>query len=301
MQDLNDLYYFVQVVDHRGFAPAARALGLQKSKLSRRVAVLESALGVRLVQRSSRQFSVTELGQSYYRHCVAMLAEADAAQAVVDGALARPQGVIRVSCPAGLLTYRMGRYIARFMEQNPGVEVHLESTNRRVDVIREGFDVAIRIRQPPLETSELIMRQLGRSVHRLVASPALLSRQGAVTEPANLRDWPSLGFVAADQNHVWSIHNQSGATAEVRHHPRLVTDDIPTLHTAALGGLGAVLLPMMTVQPDIEVGSLIDILPGWTAESWLLHAVFPSRRGLLPSVRVFVDFIAAASLAEDGM
>jgi DNA-binding transcriptional LysR family regulator len=296
MRDLNDLYYFVQVVDHHGFAAAARALGLKKSKLSRRIATLESGLGVRLVQRSSRQFSVTEVGQAYYRHCVAMLAEADAAQAAIDGAQARPQGVIRVSCPTGLLTYRMGKFITQFMEQNPGVEVLLESTNRRVDVIREGFDVAIRIRQPPVEPSDLIMRQLGRSVHRLVASPALLSRLGAVTGPGDLQGWPSLDFGTAD--HVWSLRNQSGATADLRHHPRLVTDDIQMLHTAALCGLGAVLLPMMVVQPDIEAGSLTDLLPGWTAQNWLIHAVFPSRRGLLPSVRVFVDFLASASLEE---
>lgn len=299
MRDLNDLYYFVQVVDHRGFAPAARALGLQKSRLSRRIAILEAGLGVRLVQRSSRQFSVTEIGQAYYRHCVAMLVEADAAQAAIDGAQARPQGVIRVSCPSGLLTYWMGKLMTQFMEQNPGVEVLLESTNRRVDVIREGFDVAIRIRQPPVEPSDLIMRQLGCSVHRLVASPALLSRLGSVAGPADLQGWPSLDFGTADQNHVWSLRNQSGATADVRHHPRLVTDDIQMLHTAALCGLGAVLLPMLVVKADIEAGSLIDLLPGWTAQSWLVHAVLPSRRGLLPSVRAFVDFIASASLAED--
>jgi DNA-binding transcriptional LysR family regulator len=193
----------------------------------------------------------------------------------------------------------MGKLVAQFMEQNPDVEVHLESTNRRVDVIREAFDIAVRIRRPPLETSDLVMRQLGSSVQRMVASPALLLRFGAVKEPADLQGWPSLDFGLADRNHIWSVRNESGAMAEVSHHPRLVTDDLQILHTAALSGVGTGLLPWIVVKLDIEAGRLIDLLPGWASESWLIHAVFPSRRGLLPSVRAFVDFIASGSLAED--
>ena len=131
MQDLNDLYYFVQLVDHGGFAPAARALGMQKSKLSRRLQALEERLGVRLLNRSSRHFSVTEIGREYYDRCRAMLVEAEAAEQVIAQAHSEPCGIIRVACPVALLHFQFGALIARFMAAHPAVEVHLESTNRQ--------------------------------------------------------------------------------------------------------------------------------------------------------------------------
>jgi len=168
------LYYFVQVVEHHGFAPAGRALDIPKSKLSRRIGILEERLGVRLVQRSTRKFSVTEIGQSYYQHCKAMLVEAEAAQEVIDRTRAEPQGLVRVACPVALLHFQIGPMLARFMADHPRVQVHLDATNRRVDVIQEGFDLALRVRFPPLEDSDLVMKILGESTQCLVASPALL-------------------------------------------------------------------------------------------------------------------------------
>jgi DNA-binding transcriptional LysR family regulator len=135
MHDLNDLYYFVQVVDHGGFAPAGRALGEPKSKLSRRIALLEEHLGVRLIQRSTRHFLTTEIGQSYYAHCKAMLVEADAAQAAVEQTRSEPSGIVRLTCPVALLHARVSVMLAGFMAHYPQVEVHLEATNRRVDLI----------------------------------------------------------------------------------------------------------------------------------------------------------------------
>lgn len=292
MRDLNDLYYFVQVVDHRGFAAAARALGMQKSKLSRRIAQLEDQLGARLIQRSSRKFSVTEIGQAYYERCLAVLIEAEAAQAVIDSAKDEPRGVVRVACPPGLLTFQMGEIIARFMALYPQVHVHLESTTRRVDVIGEGFDLAIRVREPPLEATDLVMRKLDDSVHRLVASPELLARFAPPSGPADLAHWPSFDFGPPHREHVWALHHRDGVTASVRHQPRLVTDDIHMLRQAALKGLGVGLLPTVVVIRDVMAGDLVDLLPDWRPRPWIVHAVFPSRRGLLPSVRMLLDFIA---------
>ena len=298
MRDLNDLYYFVQVVDHGGFAPAARALGMQKSKLSRRIAALEDQLGARLIHRSSRKFSVTEIGQAYYQHCLAMLVEAEAAQAVIDNVTAQPRGVIRVACVPGLLTYQMGALIAGFMALYPEVEVHLHSTSRRVDVIGEGFDLAIRVREPPLEVTDLVMRKLDESVHRLVASPTLMARFRPPSGPADLADWPSLDFGPANRDHTWALHHRDGMTASVRHAPRLVTDDLHMLHEGALQGVGVVLLPTVTVGRDLEEGRLIDLFPDWRPKRWIVHAVFPSRRGLLPSVRLLLDFLAEGCAAQ---
>ena len=126
MQDLNDLYYFVQVVDHGGFAPAGRALGVPKSKLSRRIAVLEDRLDTRLINRSTRRFTVTELGLEYYRHCVAMLVEAEAAQEVIDRSRAEPRGVVRLSCPPGLIYFHVGQLLVRFMARYPHVKVEID-------------------------------------------------------------------------------------------------------------------------------------------------------------------------------
>jgi len=297
MQDLNDLYLFVQAVDHGGFAAAARALGLQKSKVSRRVGLLEERLGVRLIQRSTRRFSVTEIGQEYYRHCVAMLVEAEAAQAAVDQSRAEPRGVIRLSCPTGLIAFQFGALFGRFMALYPEVELHIESTNRRVDVIGEGFDLAIRVRPPPLIESDLVMRRFDERTIRIVASPDLLKRR-SVTLPADLTDLPSLDFGPAGGEHRWRLTHADGSTAEVRHMPRLITDDMAALREAALAGAGAARLPTLVVWEDLQARRLATVLPDWRPANEIVHAVFPSRRGLLPSVRALLDFLADECTAQ---
>jgi len=290
MQDLNDLYYFVQVVDHGGFAAAARALGLQKSKLSRRLLALEDRLGVRLLNRSSRRFSVTEIGRDFYDRCVAMLVEAEAAEQVVAEVRAEPRGVIRVSCPVALLAFQFGALIARFMAKTPAVVVHLESTNRRVDVIAEGFDVAIRVRFPPLQPTDLVIRKLDASTQCLVAGPALVA--APPRSPADVQGLPSLDLGPPRRDHRWQLENADGQTATIPHRPRLVTDDMAALREAAIAGIGIVQLPTMMIWQDIEAGRLVSVLPDWRPRAGIIHAIFPSRRGLLPAVRAFIDFLA---------
>lgn len=293
MQDLNDLFLFAQVVEHGGFAAAGRAVGIPKSKLSRRVGELEARLGVRLIQRSTRRFAVTEIGQEYYRHCVAMLVEAEAAQDVIDRTRSEPQGTVRVSCPPALVCFQVGDMIARFMAANPKVTVHLESTSRRVDLISDGIDVAIRVRFPPIEQTDLVMRVLGDSEQRLVASPGCLSSLHGPAVPASLGALPSVGFGPAHREHVWQLEGPDGASASVPYTPRLITDDIAQLKSAALLGVGVAQLPAMVVEKDIADGALVDILPEWRPKSGVVHAVFVTRRGLLPAVRSLVDHLVA--------
>ena len=290
MQDLNDLYYFVQVVDHGGFSAAARALGLQKSKLSRRILALEERLDVRLLNRSSRRFSVTEIGHDFYQRCLAVLVEAEAAEQLIAERRAEPRGVIRVSCPVALLNFQFGAVFARFMAENPAIELHLEGTNRRVDIVAEGFDVAIRVRFPPLESSHLVMRRLDDSTQCLVASPELVD--GPLDFPADLKGLPSLDLGPPHRDHLWQLGNASGATATIRLHPRLITDDMAALREAAIGSVGVVQLPTMMIWQDVEAGRLVHVLPDWRPPAGIIHAVFPSRRGLLPSVRALLDFLA---------
>lgn len=294
MQDLNDLYFFAQVVEHGGFSAAARKLDMPRSRLSRRVALLEERLGVRLIQRSTRHFAVTEIGREYYRHCVAMLVEAESAQEVIERNRAQPRGVVRVSCPSSLIYFQVGEMIARFMAQCPEVEVLLESTNRQVDVIREGFDMAIRVRFPPLEESDLVVKTLAENPQRLVASPALLAGLAGSLTPAELARLPSLGWEPTRREHEWRLDGPDGATAVVRHRPRFVTEDMAALRLAALRGIGVCRLPTLVVADDLAAGRLVDVLPGWVPKAGILHVVFPSRRGLLPSVRALIDFLAEA-------
>jgi DNA-binding transcriptional LysR family regulator len=301
MRDLNDLYYFVHVVEHGGFAPAGRALGMPKSKLSRRIALLEERLGARLIQRSTRRFSVTEVGQSYYAHCKAMLVEADAADEAVEVTRAEPRGIVRMTCPVALLDTRVDAMLADFMVAHPRVELHLESTNRRVDVVGEGIDIAIRVRPPPLEGSDLVLRVFADRSQSLVAAPRLIERCGLPRLPADLAHCPSLALGTPQNEHVWRLHGRDGASAEVYHHPRLVTLSMLMLRTAAVAGTGVVQLPTMMVAGQLAAGSLVEVLPQWALGREIIHAVFPSRRGLLPSVRALIDFLAArfAELDEE--
>lgn len=292
MHDLNDLYFFVKVVDYGGFAPAGRALSVQKSKLSRRIALLEDRLGVRLINRSSRHFSVTEIGREYYDRCIAMLVEAESAEQVIAMVQSEPRGVVRVSCPTALLSFQFGALIARFMAENPAVHVHLEGTNRRVDVIAEGYDIAIRVRFPPLEPSELVMRQLDESTQCLVASPALVALP--LQSPADLAGLPSLDLGPPRPDYAWVLRHTNGETATIPHVARLVTDDMAALREAALGGVGVVQLPTLMIWQDVAAGRLVQVLPAWRPRSGLVHAVFPSKRGLLPSVRALLDFLGDA-------
>ena len=290
MQNLNDLYYFVRVVEHGGFSAAARALDVQKSLLSRRIGLLEERLGVRLLNRSSRRFSVTEIGREYYERCVAMLVEAEAAEQVIATARSEPRGIVRMSCPTGLLAFQFGALVARFMAEHPAVEIHLEGSNRRVDVVAEGFDLAIRVRFPPLEASDLVMRQLDESTQCLVASPGFV--RSAFRSPADLSGLPSLDLGPPRRDHRWELRHDDGKTASLPHRPRLVTDDMSALRQAALAGVGIVQLPTLMIWEDIAAGRLIHVLPDWRPQAGIVHAVFPSRRGLLPSIRALLDFLA---------
>jgi len=291
VRDLNDFYFFAQVVEHGGFAPAGRALGAQKARLSRRIAALEDRLGVRLIQRSTRRFAVTDVGQTFYAHARAAAAEAEAAEEAVARTRAEPQGLVRVSCPVMLAQGPLAPALARFLRDNPRVRVELEATNRRVDLIAEGVDVALRVRQPPLEDSELVLKVFGRDAGVLVSARACLERRGRPQTPADLAAFDSLATTRAGGDHWWRLIGPNGELETVRHQPRLVTDDMQVLRRAALEGIGIVLLPRLLVQPDIEAGLLERLLPAWDTPEGVMHAVYPSRRGLVPAVRRFLDML----------
>jgi DNA-binding transcriptional LysR family regulator len=301
LQDLNDLYFFAKVVDGNGFAAAARKLGIPRSRLSRRIGLLEQRVGVRLIQRSTRHFAVTDIGREYYRHCLAVRIEAEAAQEAIDKARAEPQGIVRMSCASPVLNFQVGEMIACFMAMYPKVDVQLESTNRQVDVLREGLDLAIRVRFPPLEETDLVVKQLANSPQQLVASPSLLQGRALPLVPEDLVTLPGMAWSPSQQDHEWLLHGPNGATARIPYQPHFVTEDMVTLRLAALRGVGVVRLPTIVVKADLLEGRLVDVLPRWAPQPGIIHAVFPSRRGLLPSVRTLLDFLGTEYAALSRM
>jgi DNA-binding transcriptional LysR family regulator len=292
--DLNALHLFAQVVEHGGFAAAGRATGVPKSRLSRKVAELEARLGVTLIHRSTRSFAVTEAGRVFHRHCMAMLAEAQAAEDAIAMTRAEPQGTVRVSCPVLISERVLAPMLASFMTEHPKVRVRVEATGRRVDVIEEGFDLAIRVRQPPLEDTGLTLKRLGLHRSAIVASPALAERLGRPETPGDLARFPTLDMDRRAGGHVFLLTAPDGVVSQARHEPRLITDDMETLRQAAVAGAGIAELPMMVVRDDIEAGRLETLLPRHELPCGLAHAVFPSRRGLIPAVRLFLDALPDA-------
>lgn len=264
-------------------------------------AQLEDQLGVRLIQRTTRQFNVTEVGQTFYEHCKAMLVEAQAAQDAIAALQVEPRGVVKLTCPVTLLHVHVGPMLAKFMARYPDVTLQLEATNRRVDVVGEGVDIAIRVRPRPIEDSDLVMRVLADRAHRLFASPALIACMGTPTAPSELSRWPGLSLSAGKHIHRWELYGPQGARAEVHFTPRFITTDMLALREAAIAGVGAVQLPILMAKEQLAAGELVALLEGWEPRREVIHAVFPSRRGLLPSVRALVDFLTDeyARMAEE--
>lgn len=290
--DLNDLQFYAMVVEHGGFAAAERALGIPKSRLSRRIAQLETELGVRLLQRSTRKFAVTDVGQSVYRHAQTMLAEAQAAREAVDRVSASPRGSIKVSCPVSIAQEVLGPILPDFMKKHPQVRLQLHVSNRRVDVIQEGFDIAIRVRSQLTDDGEMVARSFGQLRELLVASPKYLDRVGRPVVPTDLAGHTTLSMSEDDSRQRWTLHGPEGQVQKVDLQPALMAHDFPLLMAAAVDGLGVVLLPELTCADAIRTGQLEVVLPQWNLPQGICHAIYPSRRGLLPAVRVFIDFLA---------
>jgi len=292
MHDLNDLYYFAMVVDHGGFAAAERALGIPKSRLSRRISQLETDLGVRLLQRSTRRFAVTDVGTSVHRHAQTMLAEAQAAREVVDRLSAEPRGLVRASVPVSLAQMQLPKLLPKFLAQYPKVRLQLNISNRRVDIINEGYDVALRVRSRLDDDGSLVMRSFGQVQELLVASPKYLDRAGRPKDPDELTNHVTLSISEDEARQRWELHGPEGAVRRVDLQPRVAGFDFPLLQSMVKDGFGITMLPETVCADAVRSGELEVVLPEWSLPQGICHAVFASRRGLLPAVRVFIDFLA---------
>jgi DNA-binding transcriptional LysR family regulator len=294
MLDFNDLYFFARVVEHRGITAAARALDLPKSNLSRRILALEASLGARLIHRTSRRFEVTEVGEELHRHALAMLEQAEAAENVVRRRTAEPSGMIRFTCSIGFTYGVMAQLIPRFLALYPRVRLIQDATNRSVDPIHERFDICLRAHSTPLPDSTLIQRPLAEIPWHLFASPGYLARKGMPAEPADLGLHDGIAVSARQEGHAWHVLATDDARRELKvpFEPLFESNDMATLKAAASSGVGIVALPGYMARAEVSRGELRRVLPQWIAGIATLSLLMPSRRGLLPSVRSFADFLA---------
>jgi DNA-binding transcriptional LysR family regulator len=287
--ELDDYVLFAGVVEHGGFAPAGRAMQMQKSKLSRRIAALEDRLGVRLVERSTRRFRVTDIGQTLYEHCRTIVLELERARAVTSEALAEPQGQVRFSCPNGLVE-PLSASLPGFLKRYPKVNLQIVATDRGVDLIRERIDVALRVRTAIDSDASLTMRTLARSRRILVASPKLANSIGP--RVLDLKGVPTLSSTELAGPVTWSLVGPDGAAFDLEHDPRLRCEEFGALRAAAAAGLGVALLPDHVCWPDLDAGRLVRLFSEWHAQEGIVHLVFTTRRGLPPAVRAFIDHLA---------
>ena len=293
MQDLNDLYYFAKVVEAGGFAAAGRLLGIPKSRLSRRIAELEERLNARLLQRTTRQLKLTAVGERYLRHCQAMLLEAEMADETVASMSSEPRGRLRVSSPVGLAHQILPGVIATFLAKFPQVQLEMNLMNRRADLVSEGIDVALRVRDLGDEDPQLMTRRLRQARLIMVASPALVHGRRVET-PEDLKQLPVLGALEADRLVHLRLLKTDGQSAELALEARLGIDDFIVRQACVLAGLGFTLLPSMYCEQQLQDGTLVELLPGWSLPDGWLQAVYPHRRGVLPAVRAWIDHLVEA-------
>tara|TARA_R110000751_G_scaffold95381_5_gene186411 strand:+ start:8079 stop:9002 length:924 start_codon:yes stop_codon:yes gene_type:complete len=289
--DLNDAFYFVQVVEKGGFSAAARSLNIPKSRISRRVRQLEDHLGVRLLQRTSRIVTTTVIGKEYFGFARDALARFEIAETAIRRKTNRIEGTVTVSCSVGMAQFGLEQILPRFLQDNPGVTVVQRASNQMEDLIRGGIDVAIRGHMDTLPDSSLIQLRLARVEWHLFCSPEYHDTLHLYDDPAALANHPALVLGRPGATHQWLLTDGDGQSASVPYRVRFASDDMSTLKNAAALSLGLVALPSYVCRPEVEAGSLVRLLPGWTAGLPQISLLMPSRRGLLPAFEVFLDFL----------
>lgn len=289
--DLPALQCFVKVVQLGSFTRAAERLQTQKAHVSRVISQLESKLGVRLLERSTRSLSLTEVGREFFEHALGILASVDEAQRSVQRSLGVPRGTLHLTCGVEFGMIAVSSWIQRYLQQFPEVQVHADFTARVVDIVHEGFDLAIRL--GPLADSSLAARKLGELHYGLFAGPAYLARHNIPTLPDELEQHTLLAFTGGSTPIAWNLV-RDGQTVRVAQTPRLRANNVFAVRDAACAGLGVAQLPWVVAQAAVDDGHLTPVLPGWAPPSIPVHAVFASARYLTPKVRAFIDLAAQA-------
>ena len=279
MPSFDDYYYFYLVVKYGGFSAASDASNITKSKLSRRILDLESKFNVTLIQRSTRHFKVTPLGQELYEECIKVIQQVECATNVLMKQKSEPRGLVKISCPSVMMRYQVRSLLNGFLKQYPEVSVELELTSRRVDVLHDDIDLAIRTNFQSNEDSSIVVRDVVKTTHCLVASPEIL--QGRSIEfPTDLNHYPTIILGTQKSHYQWNLHHlEKNEQMMIPLEPRVKSNDLAGVYYAALDGLGIADLPFLTVEKDIQEGRLIHILPEWCSNVGMIQVVYSSRKG----------------------
>ena len=287
--DLNEIVVFAKVVETRSFTAAAQQLGLPKSTVSRKVSQLEERLAARLIQRTTRKLSLTEIGQAYYERCQRIVSDIALAEQLVTDMQSTPRGLLRVTAPVDLGGFRLGELTSRFLCAHPDLHVHLDLTDRVVDLVDEGYDLALRF--GPLGESSLIARRMYAMTMRLYASEKYLSRKSVPREPDDLADHDVLAFLPNTRLSTWVLNGPGGASTELTPSARLSSNNLLAIRQAVAGGGGIAFLPDFVLGDHVADGTLVPVLPEWHSSAVELFVVYPSVRNLSPKVRVFIDYL----------
>lgn len=292
MVDLNEISVFARVVEAGSFSEAARQLGLPKSTVSRKVAALEEQLGVRLLQRTTRKLNLTDAGAAYYDRVAPALIAVDEANSAVTDMQEAPHGVVRVTAPVDFGTGPFAQMATDFVRSHPGMRVDVVCTNRTVDLVAEGFDLAIRA--GTLSDSSLVARKLGSAKFGLVASPDYLERRGAPQHPSELAEHDCVPFRPKDGLVTWTLVGPDGETESVSVGGAVSADDFTFVRAAVRAGAGIGILPSFQAKGECELGRLVPVLPGWWQRSkGGIYVVYPSTRYLPQRVALLRDFLVA--------
>ena len=287
--DLNDIVVFTKVAETKSFTGAAEQLGLPKSTVSRKLAQLEERLGVRLVQRTTRKLALTDIGQAYYERCARIVSDVAAAEQLVTDMQATPRGRVRLTAPVDLSTRYLGAIVAEFIAAHPEITIELEASDRIVDLIEEGFDVAVRFGELPEST--LIARKLCTIGSILCAAPSYIARRGMPASVDELDDHDRVLFTPHARAQSWVLVN-GDATYDFGRPARFASNNVSAVRDAALAGAGVALVSDFMVSTDIAAGALVEVLPEWRSRAIDVHAVYPARQNLPPRLSLFLDHLA---------
>ncbi|WP_031291152.1 LysR family transcriptional regulator [Leptolyngbya sp. Heron Island J] len=284
------IHAFVQVVEAGGFAAAARDMGMSRSAVNKLVITLETELGVRLLQRSTRQVTPTATGTAFYERCLGILADLEEAEIAVSQAQAEPVGTLRVNAPMTFGTLHLGPVIAEFMAQYPEVQVQLTLEDRFIDPLTEGFDLTLRIAQSE-PSPRLVVHELAQLSCVLCAAPGYLERHGHPTSAEDLRHHSCLAYGELASRHEWVLASPQGEDISVSVNGAMCSNNGEVLRDAAMQGLGIVLLPQFIVQQGLEQGSLQEILPDYRPRALSLCVIYPTNRHLSTKVQLLTAFL----------
>lgn len=291
MDHISRIGVFLSVAKHQSFSAAARALGMTGPALSKQVVNLEEQLGVRLFNRTTRSVQLTEEGAIYAERARKALEDISEAEALIQDHKAQPRGVLRVSAPMSFGHRYLSAPIARFAATYPEVRLNVDFDDRHVDVIDEGYDVAVRI--GALQDSSLIARKLAPCPLILCASPAAINRYGRPKNPQGLLHWPAIVYSKHGNQLLWHYANTQGTRGSVSLSPAMHANNAELMREACLQGIGAALLPIFSVTDDLESGALHALLPDYRCEPVLhIAALFPANRHLSTKTRLFVDMLS---------